>query len=451
MYMINNSLVAARIIWLMVASIYLQQVCVINIGGSFKLYELLALVLLIVSIPSLLKFEKIRIPHFSFIFLLVFFIFSPWLPLVIRFVVNPETEYYIKYPEADNVLRFNIVFSAVFTYVYYVLCWVVVKNISTNDIVVGNTKRYIRLYVYVGCFVALYAIYSSFFVNLIGFPDLIPSVIDFRNSKPSEQFRPSGFSAEPGIYIYMLGWMLIFLITNAVGISYKLRLALSALTFFVIILTSSSQIVSVLFVFFLYVVLYSSKKVKVAALLIIFLVLSILSTYFVDSGLSNQINYILFEKLANFFSSPTHTLDSGAFRSYTARIGFAIFTDYPWGIGAGLSYFYMSNYEHMMGILSWGERLTFSSAPQNAHSMVLAELGAFGYLFLLLFFVSVFIAAFRFDRKYMDPLARSLVLGLPMVYLMLMSIYPISSIYIWLPIALCLTFFRRRHAISSGR
>ncbi len=77
MYMINNSLVAARIIWLMVASIYLQQVCVINIGGSFKLYELLALVLLIVSIPSLLKFEKIRIPHFSFVFFTgVFYFFS---------------------------------------------------------------------------------------------------------------------------------------------------------------------------------------------------------------------------------------------------------------------------------------------------------------------------------------------------------------------------------------
>lgn len=129
---------------------------VINVGGSFKIYELLALLLLITCIPSLLTFKGIKFPHVVFVLLLTFFIISPVISLAFRSVVNPETNYYIKYPEAENLLRFNMLFSMLFIYLYYVLCWVVVKCIATNDIIVRNVDKYIRLYVYIGCVVAIY-------------------------------------------------------------------------------------------------------------------------------------------------------------------------------------------------------------------------------------------------------------------------------------------------------
>lgn len=179
-------------------------------------------------------------------------------------------------------------------------------------------------------------------MNLYGFPDIVPSVIDYRNAKPTEQFRPSGFSSEPGIYIYMLGWMLVFLMTNATNISSSRRIWLLLLTGFVIVITSSSQIVSVLLAIFLYIVFYSSKKTKFIVLFLFVIITSVIALYLDKYNISDQVNYILFDKVFNYFSVSTHTLDSGSFRSFTSRIGIAIFNDYPWGVGAGLSYFYMS-------------------------------------------------------------------------------------------------------------
>ena len=131
-----------------------------------------------------------------------------------------------------------------------------------------------------------------------------------------------------------------------------------------------------------------SSKLRKYLILILSLGLVVIGIYLIDEY--PVVKYVVFDKIYNYLFVSNHTLDSGAFRNFTTRIGFNIGFDNVLGVGTGQSYFYMHMYEYKMGILNWGETLSYDSMPQNFYSMLFAESSFLGVIcYALLFFYSV--------------------------------------------------------------
>ena len=151
--------------------------------------------------------------------------------------------------------------------------------------------------------------------------------------------------------------------------------------------------------------------------------------------------YFLIEKLENFFSAPEHTYGSGAFRSYTNRLGYAIFNEYPiTGVGIGMSQYYMHIYDPQMGIINYGETLIPGMFPQNVFSITFAELGLFGGICLILFCIINWIKAWKYRNK--NSLCLYMFAGVSFNILSLFSQSPAYSIFLWAFIALSAGYYK---------
>jgi O-antigen ligase len=229
-------------------------------------------------------------------------------------------------------------------------------------------------------------LYQFVGINLLGLPDVIPSIIDYRNFK-DQGARVTGFSIEPGTYVIMVAWICLYLTFLPKIFSNKRTKILLILNYSVLILTFSTALIafflSIIVINLFFMNFFNKIKFIFAGIVVVTIIIFLLN-YF---GLLEIFQYVLQYKVENFFRLSTHTLDSGAMRSYTSRLGLEVFKDYPlFGVGAGNSYYFMWLHEFDLGITRWGETLSGSLAPQNAHAKILAERGLFGYLFFILFY-----------------------------------------------------------------
>ena len=413
------------IINLLYCTIFFQQVFVINIGASLKIYEILSFPFLFCFLLDLKIYSKKNI------LLFILFISIPLINLILfRFAFNDD--YYTRFSESVGSIRFDHRATGILIFIYTALTFSTINFITKSKHVYLNQDKLIRYYIYASVFTSFYCFYAVL-INLFSLPDIVPSIFDFRNSKPSDQFRATGFSSEPGTLILSLSWSLYFLLFYKNLFSYKTRYFFTILIVFTLLLTMSSMLLSILFCLFINYLLFE-KNVKLRNILNVFVSLILLFGISLLIFDYEFIRYTFFEKVLEFLSTPYDTLSSGSFRAFTSSLGLDIFYNFPiFGVGAGNSVFLMFQNENHKGILVWGEVLSNSSYPQNSHIKLLAEYGAFGYA---CFAAYLFCICRECYSQLSDDMLKVGLLGILNTIIMLSAIFPEYSLFIWINIAL---------------
>ena len=111
-----------------VATIFFQQVFVINIGGSFKIYELLSILLLL----TFLFVDHQRIYGKLSLILFLFFVILPTFGVIKYFLLPLPYDYYQRFPNATNLLRTNIILAPLLLLIYYWFTWIVINYIISS-------------------------------------------------------------------------------------------------------------------------------------------------------------------------------------------------------------------------------------------------------------------------------------------------------------------------------
>lgn len=424
-----------KLIYILGFFIFYQQVFVVNIGASLKIYELIALILLI------LFCFKDRPKIYGGVSLILFFLFViiPTLSYIMYLFDADKELYYNRFPEGYKSLRTHVYLAPTILLLYYYFNWVTINYIISSNTVYENKTKVIRCFVISATVVCFYNFYSYIFMMRFGFPDLIPGFLDFRNSPTHVTGRFCGFSVEPGTYIVLQTWTVYYLFFYQSFLKFKHIVFLRVVNVVSLLMTLSSMLVPAILLLLLCMLQYykfdMKKKVVGSVLLVLFIVSLVkIVTYY---NLENLIHYVTVEKITNYVSESDNTLDSGTYRNYTARLGMTIFKDNPiLGSGGGTSCFYMWRNEKNMGIKFWGERLSPTSYPQNSYVKVLAELGIVGFTFLLLFLGRTLKVCWKYRKE--NVLCNTSFYGTLFIIVVMFSVYPETSLFLWFNIALAL-------------
>lgn len=409
--------------------IFFQQVCVINIGGSFKLYEFIALLLCLLFIANPRK----RIYSLDSAILFLLFIGVTSISYLFYLLNADKLLYYERFPEAKDILRANVYFGPTVLLIYYFFNWVTYNEIVGSKLCYLHKDKIIRLFVFSGTIISVYNLYSYFGGFILGLPDLVPSFLDSRNATAFEVGRVSGFSDEPGSYIFLQAWVLLYTFFYKRGSAfnkwYKIINVVSAL------LTFSSALVAVFGVFILSYFIQQKGVHKLSIIFGSLVIVIIVYQLIVFLGLEDLMQYVLIDKVSNFFSTPTHTMDSGSFRAYTARLGYEVFKDYPIiGVGGGASCFFVWMHEFNVGIETFGETISNMTYPQNIYAKILSELGIIGITLFILFFVVLTWNVYRLRNE--NSIFFLGQFGILLSLALFASIYPETSLFIWFNLAL---------------
>lgn len=428
-YSLKNS--QTLLIFLILCFIYMQQVAVINVGGSFKVYEFFATILLGLWILSPQK----KIHGLNSLILFLFFIIIPIFSYTFFFFDSLKDGYFLKYPDANGIIRYNPNIAPFIIYFYYLIVWVTINTFTGSQALFKHRDFFIKTFILTGTALAIYCWYGLFGVHLLHLPDPIAILPDYRKYNPVDSIRFCGLSSEPSIYIQIECWVFLGVLFFKNLFKKSTWAFLIVLHLFTIIMTFSSALLAMLVSTLIYTLLVLPMRKKIQIVTIVASVFTVLILIVESIGLGDLAYYFLVQKISNFLIPSNHTLDSGAFRSFTARVGMEIFKDHPIiGVGPGMSVMFMYLYENSLGIVEWGQRLRHDSLVENCHSQILAETGILGYGLIMYFFSRFSWQCWK--RRKDDPIFAFGLTGALMTLMMFASIHPIHSLFFWVPLAL---------------
>lgn len=414
--------------------IYVQQVLVINIGASLKLYEVMALLLMIFT---LIAGKIVIYGKYSFL-LFWFFVIAPIVGNIVLLYDTSHLGYYKRFPEAVDSLRFNHIFAPVAVYIYYLLNWFVINSIAGNKLIYLHRARVIKVFVMAGVVVSLYSLYAMIFVSRYGFPDLVPDFIDYRNSRPIDYpLRTMGLSNEPGQFVPLLVWCVLYAWFLKDILSSFHRWAVIAICSSALIFTFSSVLIIPIITLIVFVLLFDNiiKKLNILSVIIIISMPVYLALEYFD--LIGLVEYAYISKIDEFLNPALyeHTPWSGVQRAYSSALGVELFKEFPlFGVGGGNSYFHIWKYEFSLPF--YVDMLTHSVPPQNSHIKILAELGLFGYLLFLTFFLVILYRAIKRYKITNDVELKIYIIGTISTFGFFITIFPEYSLFMWFNIAL---------------
>lgn len=411
-----------------------QQFPVLRIGGSFKLYELLALLLLIID---LLFIHRLKLAGPVALIAFGFFIISPIISYCYsNLILSYPSGYYLKYPEAASYFKFNYYAFPLLLMVYMFFNFSAFNEIALSSHVYVKLNKILKVSVVIATCIAVYSITVMFT------GDFILKLPSYIQNKRYYAFRSSGFSQEPSIYVLYQTWICLMLWYGKSLFGKKKWYVFFAINVASLILTFSSSLASLALLCVLNVFIFKSTfKAKVIT------ILSILVLVFVGIWLINYFDlydifvYTFTSKVQNFLTAPAYTTDSGSFRSYTSGIGMKIFKDH-WltGVGVGNSIYYMYLYEFKMGILVFGETLHPGALPQSLPPTILSEQGIIGgalFIGLLAYSFSLF-WRYRNASDYNKMFLNGFLFNASVM----ISVFPTYSMFIWVFIALGINYIR---------
>ncbi|MFB0495596.1 hypothetical protein ABID99_001833 [Mucilaginibacter sp. OAE612] len=421
------------VIVLIVLLIGFQSFPIIKVGGVFKIYELLALILLFTEIAFI---EKFKFANSVSLAACCFFVLSPIISYICSnlFLGYPSGFYY-KYPDAAS-FKFNYYVFPFLQLIYMFFNFTAFNAISISKYIYDHFEVILKRIVLIGTFIAFCSLFALFVKDII---ILLPSFIQ---NKTYYDFRSSGFSQEPSFYILYQAWIcLIGWYTKPLFKTYSWYLIM-AINVSSLLLTFSTAMFGFALILGSSVFLFKSPiriKLGIIFVIAVLLLLGYIALLYFD--LYPVFEYIFVSKLSGFFSIPETTTDSGSYRSYTSSIGIRIFKDH-WltGVGVGNSIYYMYIYEFKMGIREFGEMLSPGIFPQNSFSSVLADQGIVGGLSFLAFLGGA-LRKFWINKN-KSRYNQMFLLGTLFNFLAMLSIAPTYSLYLWVFIALGLCFIK---------
>lgn len=424
-----------KLVFLIIVLIGFQQFPVLRIGGSFKIYEVLALLLLVTDCCYP---QKLKIQGYGGILALLFFVVSPLLSYICSYIFLPYPKgYYDYYSEAQGI-KFNYWIFPALQLLFMVMNFFMFNNMMKAAFIYEKFERFGKIFVMVGTLIAIYSIIAMFTVDVITY---LPSFL--QNKGTYYSFRSLGMSQEPGQYVLYQLWVCLILYTikdQYAKWKWCLLLGINVLS---LCFTFSTLLVAFVGILLLGVFFFKntfSRRIKVISAIALTGIFGyLLINHF---GLTEIFNAYFIQKVGNFVTAPDHTLDSGSFRSYTTRIGMEIFKDYPiFGVGVGNSMYYMYIYEFKMGIATFGEELSPTAFPQSLIASVFSEQGIIGGILLFLLLLHCFIKLWKFrnENKYF----KMLLIGFLFNLAVMLTVAPTYTMYMWVFIAFSLGYTRK--------
>ncbi|CAG9888850.1 hypothetical protein BOVA604_197 [Bacteroides ovatus] len=425
------------LLYLIILLIGFQQFPVLRIGGSFKIYELLSLILL-------LKYRNHGFWNSKLIALWVLFVFSPIISFCYSFFfLDIPPDFYLRYPEAKESFKFGNSFFAVLQIVYMLFCFAALAGVYRERNLYKYFNHLRKYIVIIGTCIAVYSLFALFIY------DPILDLPSFLQHKSEYDFRSSGLSQEPGNYVVYQVWVVLFTYYAKNLFSKNTWLFMLIINILSLFFTFSTSLIAfVALVLLSYFLCSTTKKQKI---IIVFLSLILFGVgYFIllESGYYDLFETLFLNKAVNFFSAADHTLDSGGFRNYTGRIGWEIFCSQPlFGVGVGNSVYYMHLYEFKMGIVSFGEMLSLGIFPQNLYACVFAEQGLLGGIALLLFLLGVVKELWKYRND--KPFGRMFFIGGLFNVAVALSNSLVYALYMWVFLVLALGYNKYVHEKNS--
>lgn len=421
------------LIFLIIVLIGFQQFPVIRIGGSLKIYEVLAIILLVLNISSY-KFKKTVNPKLLCLWIL--FVVSPIISLIYNYLfLGYPSSFYKQYGAEALSFKFNYWVFPFLQLLYVFFNYTVISTIYRNNLLYKRFDYFIKVFVIIGTFIAIYSLIAFFTIDIIRF---LP---DFIQNKSEYYFRSSGFSQEPSFYVLYQFWVVLFSIYSKKYFRYSVWLIMVIVNIISLIFTFSTTLLALMVILFISLFVFKvSLKIRIFVICCIFCISVGISIYITKLGYNDILTTIFIHKVENFFETSDHTLDSGSFRNYTSRIGIAIFKDHPaLGVGVGNSVYYMQQYDPQMGIITYGEELHAGSFPQNLFSSVLAEQGFIGGFALCVFLIIVIRNLWKNRNR--NKLCNIFFIGGLFNIAAMFSIAPIYSLFLWVFLGLALGYF----------
>lgn len=416
-----------------------QQVLVINIGGSLKIYEVATFFLFLIFLAQT---HNWKVSNKESIYLLCLMIISPILSLILFYTSNHNlSPYYLRFPEA-NTLRYNSTFAPIIALIYSILCWIAFNEISKSVEIFEKRLRIYKLIILYSTLIALYSLYSSILSGLFGWPDLIsklPELIQRKGSQDDFGIRSTGFSQEPSFYIFFQSWNVLILYGIRRHFKTHTYIMLLSINCASLLLTFSTSILALAAALIIAITTTSSSRTILKFSFFLFVIFAATAFSINYHELNHLFNYYFQDKLLNFLFAPSHTLDSGSFRAYTSALGIEIFKDYPiFGAGLGVSNFLMHAYENNIQLNLVGIQLGVGEVPQSTYAKILAEQGIIGF-FAIIFFQLTLTKRIFIEAKN-DEFSKILLAGVIFTWLILLSIQPQYSLFIWAYTALAANY-----------
>lgn len=412
-----------------------QQFPVINIFGCFKSYEILGLFLL----------SKFKWKYKSCLFsngAFIFFVLSPIISFFFSLIIGRPDSYYKLYPEIIGSIKFDSIIFPLLQMIFMMLNFVVLAQIISNNNYYKQFDTIRKNLVYIGTLIAFCSLFNMFVFDIFQY---LPSIIQ---NKHHYNFRSSGFSIEPSSYVLYQTWIVLYTYHSKDLFKKKTWKIFIGINILSLVLTISSTLVALagILVITPFFCRFGIIQRLSAGFLITLGVFGLAYLCFY-SEYSQFFTYFIFEKIENLFTATDHTMDSGAFRAYTSRIGFEIFKDNPiWGVGVGNSIYYMHNYDAQMGIIQYGETLTNSTMPLNLISCVLAEQGIIGGLGLFMMLWAVARGIWKYRNQ--KPFGRLFFIGCLFNFIIFSTCPTAYSMYLWLFMAIALGFIKYSKQLS---
>ncbi|MDR2406842.1 MAG: O-antigen ligase family protein [Bacteroidales bacterium] len=438
----NLPVLKYKIIFLIIVLIGFQQFPVIRIGGSLKIYEILAILLLFINILTF-QYDKVHRNHRidrKLLFVWILFVLSPIISLLYNYcMLGYPKSFYIEYPNASNSFKFN----------YWVFPWLqllyVAFNFATFSTIYNSTliyerlnlKRVIMVFVIIGTIIALYSLIALMTYDVIQY---LPSFIQ---NKTLYTTRSCGLSQEPSFYVLYQGWVVLFTYYSKRFFRKPIWLFMIILNSISLLLTLSTTLLALIIILFISIFVLKNKfKIRLLSVCVAFSIALCGYFYLLKNNLFSLFESYFVVKVSNFFSGDiTHTLDSGSFRNYTARIGLHMFYDYPiTGVGVGNSIYYMHEYDAQMGVISYGERLHSGSFPQNLFTCVLSEQGLIGGISLIV--ILLILVRLVWKNRNRNTLCRIFFIGGLFNIAAMFSIAPIYSLFLWVFLSFILGYYK---------
>lgn len=422
-----------RLLFLIIILIGFQQFPVLRIGGSLKIYELLALIVLF-------RYRHHWIWDKTTYALWGLFILSPIISYINSLLFVPiPANFYIHYPKAAGSFKFDSLFFPILQQVYMFFCFVVLACIYQKRKLYENFHKICKWIILLGTGIAIYSLFAMFVY------DPIVDLPSFMHNKSECGFRSSGLSQEPSNYVLYQGWVVLFVYAMKHAFTRQKWYLLLTINILSLVLTFSTAMISYIGVILLsFFVCKETFRKRLFLLLGFAIIMLTVYIWLQQSGLYNTFESLFINKATHFFSPSDNTLDSGSFRNYTNRIGWKIFEDYPLlGVGVGRSVFYMHLYEFKMDIVHWGETLKLGIFPQNMFACVFAEQGILGGGALVLITLFTIQSLWRFRN--VKPFGRIFFIGGLFNLSTMLSNAVVYSLYSWVFLFLVLGYIRYKN------
>ena len=434
----------SRIDWipfLILVTIGLQQFPVMRMGGSLRIYEILAFFGIFAALRKMLG-ERVRINWIIFIFFVVSPFFSLW---YFWFSDPPFNSYQAFFSNALQEFRYMPFPATAVPVLYYFFCFASYFLIVNSKWIYCNRERVIFWCAWIGFFISILSLFTSL-LNYFGISGIIQILPNEVQNVGGVEYAGRGFglSQEPSFYVLYQGWIVLFSIYYKNIINNKFRKVFIFIQIAALLSTLSSALVAFFgALVFVNIFLYNFDIKKISKYII---VSSVLFSAVYILGFGDYIYYMGIEKVLNFFSDPSSAGDSGFMRAYTAKLGIMMFLDHPYfGVGPGASIYYMPYYSNLFPVNFVGEFLNPGSFPQNSYISVLSDLGIFGFVSMMAM-MAYFLR--RFWRLRFDSQDRVFLVGFFFTFGCLFSVAPAYSMFIWVFMFLGLNFSNQKERVE---